>query len=84
MTISRIMATGMAEKEAFTRATLRPAQVLGLAGEVGTLAPGSCGDISVLSYQEEPVDLADTPDGVHRGRALEPVVTVRAGRVFEP
>ncbi len=84
MTISRVMATGMAENDAFARATLRPAQVLGLAGEAGTLVPGSCGDVSVLRYREEPVDLADTPDGVRSGPSLEPVVTVRAGRVFEP
>jgi dihydroorotase len=83
-TISRIMAVGLAERDAFTMSTLRPAQVLGLAGEVGTLAPGAAGDISVLRWNQEPVPLADTPDGVRSGPALEPVVTVRAGRVFEP
>jgi len=84
MTISRIMATGMTEEDAFTRATLRPAQVLGLAGEVGTLAPGACGDISVIQHQEESVTLADTPGGDHTGRPLAPVVTIRGGRIFEP
>ena len=83
-TISRIMATGLTERDAFTMSTLRPAQVLGLAGEVGTLAPGACGDVSVLRWNEEPVPLADTPGGVRSGPALEPVVTVRAGQVFEP
>lgn len=84
MTISRIMATGMTEEDAFTRATLRPAQVLGLAGEVGTLAPGACGDVSVLQHQEESVTLADAPEGDHSGRPLVSVATVRGGRVFEP
>ena len=83
-TISRIMAVGLSEKDAFTMSTLRPAQVLGLQGEIGTLAPGASGDVSVLRWSEEPVPLADTPDGVRYGPALEPVVTVRAGRVFEP
>jgi dihydroorotase len=84
MTIARIMAVGLSEQEAFTRATLRPAQVLGMAGEIGTLAPGACGDVSVLRWGAESVPLADTPDGVTTGPALEPVVTVRAGRLFEP
>ena len=83
-TISRIMAVGLSEKDAFTMSTLRPAQVLGLHGEIGTLAPGASGDVSVLRWSDEPVPLADTPDGVRHGPALEPVVTVRAGRVFEP
>ena len=84
MTIARIMAAGMSEKDAFTRSTLRPAQVLGLEGEIGTLAPGASGDVSVLRWSAGPVPLADTPDGVRSGLALEPVVTVRAGAVFEP
>ncbi len=84
LTISRIMACGLAEKDAFTRSTLRPAQVLGLAGEIGTLAPGASGDVSMLRWSEEPVPLVDTPDGVRSGPALEPVVTVRGGKVFEP
>ena len=84
MTIARIMACGLPERDAFAMSTLRPAQVLGLAGQIGTLAPGACGDVSVLRWSEKPVPLADTPDGVHSGPALEPVVTVRAGRVYEP
>ena len=83
-TISRIMACGLPEKEAFTMSTLRPAHVLGMEGEIGTLAPGAAGDVSVLRWNQEPVPLADTPDGVRRGPALEPVVTIRAGRVYEP
>ena len=84
MTISRIMAVGLSDREAFTRSTLRPAQVLGLAGEIGTLASGASGDLSVLRWRSAPVPLADTPDGVCSGPALEPVLTVRAGSLFEP
>ena len=82
-TISRIRAVGLREKDGFTMSTLRPAQVLGLQGEIGTLAPGASGDVSVVRWNEEPMPLADTLDGVRSGPALEPVVTVRAGRVFE-
>ena len=84
MTIARMMAVGLPERDAFTKATLRPAQVLGLAGEVGTLAAGAAGDVSVLRWSAEPVPLADTPHGVDSGPALLPVLTVRDGQVFEP
>ena len=84
MTISRTVACGLDEKEAFTKATLRPAQILGLAGEVGTLAPGACGDVTVLKRTEEPMPMVDTADGVRTGVALAPVVTTRGGRVFDP
>ena len=84
MTISRIIAAGLPESEACMRATLRPAQVLGLAGEVGTLAPGAAGDVSVLRRGERTVPLVDLPDGPREGQAFEPVVTVRAGELFEP
>ena len=84
MTISRIMAAGLTEKDAFTMSTLRPAEVLGMNGKIGTLAAGAYADVSVLRWGQKPVSLADTPDGVHIGPALESVVTVRAGQVFQP
>ena len=45
-TISKLMAVGMSDAEAFERATLRPAQTLGLDGEAGALAPGSGADLA--------------------------------------
>jgi dihydroorotase len=64
--ISQLIAAGLPERDAFAAATLRPAAVLGLAGEVGTLAPGACADLAVLRQT----------DGV-----WEAVQTIRAGRV---
>lgn len=84
LTISRLMVTGMSEAEALARVTLRPAEVLGMAGEIGTLAAGACADLAVLRWDPEPVPLADSPGGVLSGSRLEPVVTVRAGSVIEP
>ena len=40
-TLSKLLAAGMTERDAFLRVTARPATILGLGGEVGTLAPGS-------------------------------------------
>jgi predicted amidohydrolase len=83
-TISRMIAIGMSETDALARATLRPAQVLGMAGEVGTLAPGAVADLAVLRWSPGPEPLADVADGVRSGPCLEPVLTVRAGRVVRP
>ena len=63
--ISQLVAAGLPERDAFAAATLRPAALLGLAGEIGTLAPGACADLAVL----------------RRGAGgWEAVRTIRAGR----
>ena len=48
MVISQLIAAGLPERDAFAAATLRPAAILGLAGDIGTLAPGACADLAVL------------------------------------
>jgi dihydroorotase len=63
--ISELIDAGLPERDAFTAATLRPAALLGLAGEVGTLAPGACADLAVLKRV----------DG-----AWQAIRTVRAGK----
>jgi dihydroorotase len=80
-TISRLVAVGMPENEALTRATLRPAQVLGMANEIGTLAVGAQADLVCVQYSEEDVPLADVAGKTISGRRLEPVLTVRAGEI---
>ena len=50
--ISKLVDAGLPERDAFAAATVRPAAVLGLAGEVGTLAPGACADLAVLRQSE--------------------------------
>lgn len=80
-TFSKLIAVGMPEKEALARVTARPAEVLGLAGEVGTLSPGSCADLAVLRCNHPAPPLRD-PAGVERpGGCWESVFTVRAGAV---
>lgn len=64
--ISQLVAAGMPERDAFAAATVRPAALLGLAGEVGTLAPGACADLTVLRKA----------DGVWQA-----IATIRAGRM---
>ena len=81
LTVSKVIAAGMPEGEAFRRATLRPAEVLGLDGEIGSLRPGTCADLVVLERAEggDSVALRDV-DGVERhGVRWEPRLTVRSG-----
>ncbi len=81
-TMSKLIAAGMSEADALFRVTVRPAELLGLAGGVGTLAPGSCADLTVLRWNDQALPLQDV-EGVERpGGCWEPVLTVRAGRVI--
>ena len=81
-TMSKLVAAGMDETDAFTRVTKRPAEVLGLAGEVGTLAPESCADLCVLRWNEDPAPLVDVEGQTRPGGCYEPVTTIRAGKVI--
>lgn len=50
--ISQLISAGLPERDAFAAATVRPAALLGLAGEVGTLAPGARADLAVLRQSD--------------------------------
>ena len=82
--LSKLLAVGMAEPEAFARVTAGPADILGLGGEVGTLTPGACADLVALVWNPAAPTLRDTSGGERPGGSWEPVLTIRAGRVVEP
>ena len=81
-TISKLLAAGMDERDAFPRATLRPADVLGMRGEIGTLHEGACADLAVLEWDDDALPLADVAGNVRPGGCYLPVLTVRAGEVI--
>jgi dihydroorotase len=85
LTVSKVITAGMPEREAFRRATLRPAEVLGLDGEVGTLRPGTCADLAVLEQDAggDAVSLRDVDGVERRGVRWMPRLTVRAGEVYD-
>lgn len=83
-TLSKLLATGMTEADVFARVTTRPAAILGLAGEIGTLAPGACADLAALEWNPAAPPLRDTAGAERPGGVWEPVLTVRAGRVVRP
>ena len=80
-TISKLIAAGMPELDAFRAATSRPAAVLGLPAEIGSLAPGSCADLCALRWNPDAAPLVDTEGTTRPGGCWEPVFVVRAGMV---
>ena len=84
LTVSKLLAVGMREEDAWPRITSRPAEVLGLAGEVGTLAPGACADLVVLTEANEEVPLRDVSGNERPGRIWSATAVVRGGEVVTP
>lgn len=78
-TLSKLLACGVPLVDACAAVTTRPAQVLGLAGEVGVLAPGTCADVTVLRLNADAARLRDTAGAERPGACWEPVLTIRAG-----
>ncbi|GGM65975.1 amidohydrolase [Micromonospora sonchi] len=83
--LSRFLALGMNEAQAFARATLAPAAIAGLADTgVGTLRAGAPADVAVFRLVDMPdgIDWRDGHGNNFRGRIrLEPVLTVASGIV---
>jgi dihydroorotase len=83
-TLSKLLAVGMTEPDAFARVTSRPAAILGLDAEIGSLAPGASADLAVLAWNPAAAPLRDTHGAERPGGVWEPVLTVRAGAVIRP
>ena len=83
-TLSKLIAVGMPEQEAFTRVTARPAALLGLQEEIGTLRPGACADLAILQWNATALPLQDVHGNKHPGGCWEPITTVRAGEIIVP
>lgn len=83
--MSKYLAIGMPMDEVVYRATARPAQVIGHP-ELGTLSPGSCGDIAILRKETRNVHFADAGRASLPGQAiLHCEATFRAGKlVYNP
>jgi dihydroorotase len=83
-TISKLIAAGMPELDAFRAATSRPAEVLGLAGQIGSLRPGSGADLCGLRWNPDAAPLVDTKGQTRPGGCWEPVFVVRGGSIVTP
>jgi dihydroorotase len=83
-TLSKFMHLGMSLRDVVEAATARPASVLGLERELGTLRPGSRADIALFRLYRGDFPLQDIHGNVrHAGELLRNTATIVAGRRLE-
>ena len=68
--LSKFLALGMSLEAVIGAATVRPAEVMGMADEVGTLKPGSLADVAVWTLAEGDFPLYDIHMNERRGKQL--------------
>jgi imidazolonepropionase-like amidohydrolase len=71
----------MPEHEVFARVGARPAEILRLSGEVGTLVPGACADLTLLANNDSAAPLIDCHEVRRPGGCWEAELVVRAGKI---
>ncbi len=80
-TVSKLIAAGMPEADAFHAATGQPATLMGIESEVGTLRVGGIGDLCGLRWVPDG-RLADTGGVARPGGCWEPAFVALAGDVI--
>ena len=80
--VSKFHALGLSLKDAVSASTARPAQVLGLQDDLGSLAPGMAGDAAVFDLREGRFVWHDMAGHSVEGKVrLDTYLTVRDGAV---
>jgi dihydroorotase len=80
-TLGKFLLLGLSLADVIERATTRPAQVLGVAGELGTLSPGAYADVALFRLEEGRFPFYDTRKVRREGRQrLRHVLTVLDGQ----
>jgi dihydroorotase len=79
-TISKLIAAGMPETDAFRAATWRPAEVLRVTPEIGSLAAGALADLCGLRWNPDG-QLKDTEGVARDGGCWEPIFVAHGGEV---
>ena len=83
-TLSKFMHLGMSLRDVINAATTRPAGVLGLEKEVGTLRPGSRADVALFKLYRGDFPLQDIAGNVrHADQLLRNTATIVGGRLLE-
>ena len=81
--VTKFLHLGLPLDDAISRVTSVPAGIVGMEGEVGTLAKGAFGDAVVFELRDGDFRLEDSRGVVRRGRrSLVPVTVVKGGRVY--
>lgn len=80
--MSKYLALGMTLNDVVRACTAAPAGLMGMSGDIGTLAPGACADVAILRLVDHPCEFLDTNGDSRTGyKLLLPQATIRAGRV---
>ena len=81
--VSKFLYLGMPLEEALSKVTDVPAEIIGMAKEVGTLADGAWGDAVIFDLEEGSFTLDDS-HGVSRtgSQRLVPRTVIKGGRVY--
>jgi predicted amidohydrolase len=80
--MSKYMALGMKLYDIVAACTTTPADVMGMSGEIGTLAPSACADVSILRLVDHPCEFLDSNGDSREGhKLLLPQATIRGGRI---
>jgi dihydroorotase len=83
-TVAKFLHLGLSFDDALAKVTAKPAQVIGHADRLGTLAIGAHGDAVVFDLEEGAFDLVDSQGDRRVGRQrLVPQTVVKAGKVYE-
>ncbi len=81
-TMDKMLVLGMELEDVLRATTSRPAEVIGMADQIGRVAPGLCGDVTLLDVEDRPSALYDTMGNLRQAeRRLRCQGVVRAGEV---
>lgn len=82
-TMSKFLLLGMSIDEVIKASTTKPAQVLGKLGEIGTLKPGACADITIFKLVKGKFIFEDTLGEKRIGnQKLELIHVIREGNLI--
>jgi dihydroorotase len=82
--LSKFLALGLSLDEVITASTIRPATILGLQDQIGTLRPGSTADVAVFDIETGSFDFVDSYGNHMTGQQkLVNVVTIKDGQVWQ-
>ena len=83
--MDKMLYLGMSFSDVIKVTTSRPAEILGLKGEVGTLKPGAPADIATFVIDKDDYELVDIHGNVRHGKEkIRNTMTILEGRPFAP
>ena len=83
--LNELLALGIQLEDVVRMVTCNAAAMLGMTGEIGTLAPGAVADVTVLATDHGRFTLSDSlGEEITSSMRLRPEITVRAGKVSRP